>query len=222
MADDLSIDAIIPKCSTKSLGLVADISYNSIFLIHNYILDSLINEESVCIVSLVNSPSELINQLSNFSDEITVLINESIVNEKLIIIDGYSYRSGSSESFPNTRFLDSIHDIIGLSIELNIVSKANEKIRFIIWPLSILALYSNPRQIVGFLQTQIARFNQRRQGSLFVIDRGVLEEKELVSIEALFDGILEFKKKENSVENFRVKFLRGETVAKFSAWSELE
>jgi len=89
------------------------------------------------------------------------------------------------------------------------------------WPLSLLALFTEIRSLTGFMQTQIARISSRKQLALFVIDRGVLPQRDSAILESLLDGILETKievEAGGSSEMFRIKFYQGADTSSLSSW----
>ena len=221
MEQDLRIDAILPDLQGKSIALNSDISFNSNLIIVNYILDGLKNDEVTCIVTFKRSSTDIIDSLSALSEESALLVSESIMNERLVIIDAYSFRSGKiKEEIPGVIFLESSDDLTLLSITMDDVSKQYPRMRFLMWPLSLLALFTEIKSLTGFMQTQIARVSSRKQLILFVLDRGVLETRETAIIESLLDGVLETKidVSTSSTEMFRIKFYQGADISELSSW----
>ena len=221
MEQDLRIDAILPDLQGKSIALNSDISFNSNLIIVNYILDGLKNDEVTCIVTFKRSSTDIIDSLSALSEESALLVSESIMNEKLVIIDAYSFRSGKiKEEIPGVVFLESSDDLTMLSIAMDNVSRQYPQMRFVMWPLSLLALFTEVKSLTGFMQTQIARVASRKQLILFVLDRGVLESRETAIIESLLDGVLETKIEvgTTSTEMFRIKFYQRADISELSSW----
>ena len=184
MAKEILIDSIVSNLTGKSIGLLSDISYNSTSMILSFILDGLNKGQTVCILSLIYSNTDLIEKLNERSDEAAALVSDAILNDKVRIIDGYSFRAGidKDDVVPGTTFLYSTQDLTMMSIYLNKISSEFSESRFVIWPISLMALYNNTADLIGFLQSQIARFSKRKQVCLFVIDRFVLNQREEASI----------------------------------------
>ncbi len=222
MSTAFSIDAIIPDMVGKTLGVHADISFTRDFLVTTYILNVLEKGGVACIVTLTKSANSLIDELSNFSPEATMTVNEAILNERLQIIDMYSFRSGiPKEIAPGTHYLTSASDLTLLSIHLNNISSQFPNLRIVISPLSLLAIYSKTSSLISFLQTLSARISSRKQSCLFLIDRGVISDDLMAKVESVIDGLVELKREETlgeMQEHFRIKFLRGLSSSEFFNW----
>ncbi|OLS23509.1 MAG: hypothetical protein HeimC2_26120 [Candidatus Heimdallarchaeota archaeon LC_2] len=221
----LSLDEILPDLKGKTLALFGDISGRRSILIKQFILDGLQGEGTSCIVTLTESAGDLIDELSNFSSDASILVNDAILNERLQIIDMYSFRGiKENETIPGVHVLSSVDELTLLSITLNKITKTYPNSRIIIWPFSLLTIYANQKDIVNFTQTISARIVDRKQLGLLIADTGVMDEKIKSILESLVDSVIETRKEEvegESQETIRVKFFRGEELERFDVWTPL-
>lgn len=225
MSEVLTLDSILPELQGKFIAFNGDISFTRDFILKQYIIDGLQKGETSCIISFTMSANEMIDDLSNFSEESSMIVSEAILNEKLQIIDGYTFRSGlTPESIPGTVFLNDASDLTRISIAMNRIGQDHEGVRYILWPLNLLVLYTNLASVLGFLQTQAARIKNRNHTSLLVLDRGVITEREMVAIESILDGILESRRVElddSASEQFRIKFFKGSRDTAYNVWTQI-
>jgi KaiC/GvpD/RAD55 family RecA-like ATPase len=225
VSEVLTLDSILPELKGKFIAFNGDISYTRDFILKQYIIEGFQKGDTVCVTTFTQTANEMIEELSNFSEESTQIVNEAILNDQLQIIDGYSFRSGSiPESIPGTVFLETATDLTKISISMNLVGKNHESVRYLIWPLNLLILYSNLPSILGFMQTQAARVKSRNHTCLSVLDRGVINERSMVAIESILDGMLESKRVEEdnkATEQFRIKFYKGHQNTAYNVWTQI-
>ncbi|RMG20823.1 MAG: hypothetical protein D6732_28090 [Methanobacteriota archaeon] len=223
MADQFSLDSIIPEMMGKTFGLYADITYTRDFLIRDFILNGLEDNGVICIVTLTQGANKVIDELSSISDDAAMIVNEAILNERLQIVDMYSFRSGIPEEIaPGTYYLETASDLTSLSIQLNKISSIFDKLRIVINPLSLLAVYAPSGSLLNFLQTLSARVTKRNQTCLLILDSGVIEPVELSKIESVLDGMIELQRDESLGkfgEKFRIKFMRGLRDTPYFDWT---
>jgi KaiC/GvpD/RAD55 family RecA-like ATPase len=221
----LTLDEILPKLKGKTIALFGDLSGKRNILIKKFILDGLQNEGTSCIVTLTSSASDLIDELDHFSPDASILVNDAILNERLQIIDMYSFRGVKEQDIiPGVHRLSSANELTLLSITLNKISNTYPKTRITIWPFSLLSIYTNQHDIVNFSQTISARIVDRGQTGLLIGDKGVMNERVRSILESLVDCVIETRKEEvegKSQEEFRIKFFRGEDLDKFDVWTPL-
>lgn len=225
MAVPLSLDETLPKTEGKTIALFGDLSTKRNQMVKQFILDGFQNEGTSCIVTLTSSANDLIDELSNYSPDAAMIINDAILNERLQIIDMYSFRGireQEEDSIPGTYMLGSADDLTILSISLNKISKAHPKTRVILWPYSLLTIYNSNQDMINFTQTLSARLNTRKQTGLLIADSGVIQEQQRSTIESIVDCVVETKKVEHEgvlQEWFRVKFFRGEDDHAYDVWT---
>ena len=82
MSSLLTLEQLIPATDGKMIALFGDLSTKRNSMIKKFILDGLENDGVSCIVSLIKSANELVEELSNFSPEAGMLINDAILNQK--------------------------------------------------------------------------------------------------------------------------------------------
>lgn len=221
--EQFSLDSIFPDMKGKTVALYSDITYTRDFLIKDYLIQGLQKGGVVCIVTLTQGANKVIDELSAISDDAAMVVNEAILNERLQIIDMYSFRSGiPTEVAPGTYYLETVSDLTPLSIQLNKVSNAYPDLRIVINPLSLLSVYSPSGSLLNFLQTLSARVNTRRQSCLLVMDRGVVDSLDLSKIESVVDGMIELQRDEELGkfgEKFRIKFFKGIRDSPYFNWT---
>ncbi|MCY3413606.1 MAG: hypothetical protein INQ03_18330 [Candidatus Heimdallarchaeota archaeon] len=224
MSIPLTLDAILPILDGKMIALFGDLSTRRNQIIKQFILDGFENDGVTCIVTLIQSANNLIEELSNYSPEAGMIVNDAILNQNIQIVDMYSFRGADKldEEIPGVHNLPSARDLTLLSIRLNEISKTNEKCRFIIWPYSLLTVYTNPKDLINFTQTLAARLSSRNQSGLLVADAGVVPSDQRATIESIVDSIIETRKEEENGEIkewFRIKFFKGEENHQFDVWT---
>ncbi|MDH5401071.1 MAG: hypothetical protein OEZ01_07835 [Candidatus Heimdallarchaeota archaeon] len=223
---ELNLDTMLPSMMGKTITLNGDLSNKRNHLIKQFILDGFDKEGASCVITLTISASELIEELSSFTPESGLIVNDAILNERLQIIDMYSFRGiQQDEAIPGTYIMPSADDLTLLSIKLNEVSTNHSKCRIVIWPYSLLSIYTRHRDLLHFSQTLAARVNARNQVCLFVYDRGVVAQEEQGALESIVDGVIETRKeeREGKIEEFiRIKFYRGSEDLSYEVWSPLK
>ncbi|MFV2016326.1 MAG: RAD55 family ATPase, partial [Candidatus Heimdallarchaeota archaeon] len=197
MATSLTLDEILPRLAGKTVALFGDLSGKRNILIKQFILDGLQSEGTSCIVTLTSSAGDLIDELNNFSADASILVNDAILNERLQIIDMYSFRGiKEQDMIPGVHMLPSANELTLLSITLNKISKSYPKSRIIIWPFSLLSIYTREQDIVNFTQTIAARIVDRKQAGLLIGDTGVMNSRVKAILESLVDCVIETRKEE--------------------------
>lgn len=224
MSFSLTLDTVLPNLKGKIVALFGDLSTRRNQIIKQFILDGFENDGVTCIVTLIQSASNLIEELSNYSPEAGMLVNDAILNENIQIVDMYSFRGldHSNDEIPGVHTLPSAKDLTLLSIKLNEISTKNQNTRFIIWPYSLLTVYTNPKDLINFTQTLAARLGSRKQIGLFIADTGVVRDDTRATIESIVDSIIETRKEEDNgviKEWFRIKFFKGEETSKYDVWT---
>jgi len=225
MSIPLTIDQSLPDLSGKIMALIGDLSTRRNQIVKQFILDGFQNEGSTCVVTLTISANELIDELSQYSPEASMIVNDAILNERLQIVDMYSFRGmDTSEDIPGTHILPAANDLTVLSITLNKILQTHPKCRVTIWPFSLLAIYTQHSDLINFTQTLAARLSSRNQAGLLVMNRGVVRDEERVSLESIVDSVLETKRVEEDgaiEEYFRVKFFRGSDENEYELWTPM-
>ena len=225
MSIPLTIDSSLPDLTGKIMTLIGDLSTKRNQIIKQFILDGFLDEGSSCVVTMTVSANELIDELSNYSPEAAMIVNDAILNERLQIVDMYSFRAVEQvEEIPGTHTLTSANDLTVLSITLHKILKSHEKCRVIIWPFSLLSIYTLHADLINFTQTLAARLSKRGQSGLLVLDRGVVDNEQRISLESIVDSVLETKREEldgQIEEYYRVKFFRGAEENEFEIWTPM-
>ncbi len=226
MAETLSFDNIVPSIEGKTIALFGDLSKKRNLLIKQFIFDGFGKNEAVCIVTLISTAFDLVEELSSFYQDAGMIVNDAIFNEKLFIIDMYSFRGVKTEEpIPGSYMLNSANDLTMLSIKLNEISKKNKDLRIVIWPYSLLAIYTKSKDLIDFTQTLSARINHRKQKALLIADSGVIGSQERNVIETIVDSVIETAKIEEDgaiKEFFRVKYFKGDENYEFDTWTLIE
>ena len=226
MSEALTIDNILPNINGKTIALFGDLSRKRNMFIKQYIFNGFEKEETICIVSLISSASDMVEELSAFYPEAGMVINDAIFNDNLQIVDMYSFRGiQTKDPIPGTHLMDSAKDLTMLSIKLNEISTSYPKLRIVIWPYSLLSIYTNPIDLLNFTQTISARINSRKQSLLLVSDTGVITKQQRNTFESIVDSVIETRKVDEDQkikESFRIKFYKGDDNYKYETWTSIE
>lgn len=225
MAVPLTLDSILPKITGKTILLLGDLSSKRDQLLNQFILNGLHSEGTSTITTLISSANDFIDNLKAYSDNAAMLVDDAILNERLRIIDMYSFRGISEqEVIPGVHSIGSADDLTLLSITINQISKQFPKNRFVIWPFSLLTIYSSQKDMVNFVQTLSARMADRKQCTVMLADTGVLDDKMKAIVESLVDCVIETRREDehgNANEALRIKFFRGEETTQFDNWTAI-
>lgn len=226
MPSTLSLDTILPGIEGKLIALFGDLSTRRNQIMKQFILDGFQNEGTSCIVSMSLSATEIIDELSTYTPEASMVVNEAILNERLQIVDMYSFRGvEKTDDIPGTHMLPSADDLTLLSITLNKILKSHPKCRVTIFPYSLLHIYTPHADLINFTQTVAARLSGRNQVGLLIADRGVIPAEEQLTVETIVDSVVEMKREESDngmAESFRVKFFRGSDDYQYQQWTNID
>lgn len=209
-----SIDILVEKVDRTLIMLVGESGTAKPELGYRFIEDGIANDETIIAVLLAHSSNEFIEELSKRSNK----AKEHLEKGKIHIIDAISFRALPKEKMKNVTLLETIGDLLTLSVKINEISMQSSKLRIVFDQLSLLMLYNEPTQVLNFIQTLAARIRQRGQTALLIMDSGVIEEKIERALHSMADILIETKRRdvtEGIQQLVRVKFAKYEYEARW-------
>lgn len=142
-------------------------------------------------------------------------------NEKITIVDGYSWRTGLPPS--GNYSVINPKNLSDLSITIDKLAKVSENQHFILDSLSSIILDAGPEPTRTFLQILLARMNSYNTLFLATLGEGIHKEDYEQTMRFMFDGILEFKvqEEEDEMNRFiRIYVMKG--AKHTTAWHRYE
>ena len=203
------IDILVEKIEKSLILLVGESGTAKEELGYRFIVDGIENDETIIAILFAHSSIEFVEELKKRSEKITQYLNAG----KIYFIDALSFRSLPKEKLPNTTLLESVSDLLTLSVKINEISLKSSKLRIIFDQVSLLMLYNDPKQVLNFVQTLAARVRQRKQTALLIMDSGVIDEKIERALHSMADIMVETKRRdvaEGIKQLVRVKFAKYE------------
>ncbi len=140
--------------------------------------------EKVAYVALDMGPHEVEQKASQFGMNL-----RPHVNDRLIFIDAYSQKLGSSESNRKDMKIPGPESLNDLSLALNEImdQAAGARMRVVFHSLSTLSIYNPADSVIKFLQVIHGRLKNASATTLWLIDEGMHEKKFITSLESISD-----------------------------------
>jgi KaiC/GvpD/RAD55 family RecA-like ATPase len=158
-----------------------------------YLFQGLINNEYGIYIVTNNFPEELMKGFEKFGKL------DEILKKKLIrFVDCYSFHAGIEKE--NTTFIIRVNGPTALS-EIGIVISEiikqipkGSKIRVLLDSVSTLLLFNPPKQIANFVQQLNSKIKAANATSVFIVEEGMHDEKDITTLNSLLDLMICLKK----------------------------
>ncbi|HTD80804.1 MAG TPA: ATPase domain-containing protein [Thermoplasmata archaeon] len=112
-------------------------------------------------------------------------------------VDAYSKSMGADTNDPNTTYVNDLTDFAATAKAVDAVStefkKKHAYYRLAFRSVSTLIAYLDPTTTFKFLQPFVGRRKRDKAVALYVIEKGMHEEKEIEMLSSMMDGTFEFK-----------------------------
>lgn len=112
-------------------------------------------------------------------------------------VDAYSKSMGADTSDPNTTYVDDLTDFATTSKAVDAIASEYKRnhpyYRLGFRSVSTLIAYLDPTTTFKFLQPFVGRRKRDKAVALYVIEKGMHEEKEIEMLSSMMDGTFEFK-----------------------------
>lgn len=161
-----------------------------------YLFEGLSNDEYGIFIVTNNFPEELIKRFDNFGKL------DKILEKKLIkFVDAYSFHAGIEKE--NTIFIIRVNGPTALSeigIVFSEISKhipKGSKVRVLFDSVSTLLLFNPPKQIANFVQQLNGKIKASNASSIFIVEEGMHDEKDITTLNSLLDVMMHLKKEKN-------------------------
>jgi len=149
------------------------------------VFDSLRNGNSVVYLTTEESPGMIVESMGKFGWD----ISDHLRNDKLRIIDAFSYRSDKpSES---KYYIKDPESLTNVSIEIEKAREGISNLRFAMDSITSLTLNTGPGLGQKFMQTVTGRLKAAKALGICVLDVGILDETFLNFLRFIFDGVIE-------------------------------
>ncbi len=164
-------------------------------ILYKLVLSALKKDEPVLFITTDNFPSDIEKDL----EKNKILFKKYEKQGCLKFLDCYS--SQASPSTSDTPIVTHISGPLALneiSVALSEIEsyfyKKSKKQRIIFQSLSTMLLYSKPEAIERFVQVIIAKTKNANGTIFFTIEEGMHDQKTIIGLEHLMDGIIEINK----------------------------
>ncbi len=137
---------------------------------------------------------------SDLREEMTFVLPGYEEYEKLGLVkyvDAYSKSMGADAQDPNTTYVDDLTDFAATAKAVDAIATEYKKkypyYRLAFRSVSTLIAYLDPTTTFKFLQPFVGRRKRDKAVALYVIEKGMHEEKEIEMLSSMMDGTFEFK-----------------------------
>jgi KaiC/GvpD/RAD55 family RecA-like ATPase len=149
----------------------------------NFIHEGLVDKESCIIITTYDTPEHIMSTM----DAVGL---DHVASKDLLFIDCYSWRLGASSK--SGYVISQPDDLNRLSLVIDkAIKKGKPPYRIIFDSLSDIMLHVEPEIAVKFIQVISAKIKKARGVGLFILERGMHDDKYVKTIEYFSDGILE-------------------------------
>jgi len=169
-----------PKCGKTLLGL-------------HFLFEGLRNNEHGVFIVTNTFPEDIVKRLENFGQ-----VDKILKNGLLKFVDCYSIHSGMHKE--NTLFIirvtgpTALTEIgIAFSETIKKIPK-NDTIRVVFDSVSTLLLFNNPHIIETFVQRMNGKMKAAGATSMFIVEEGMHDEKDVTTLNSILDAIIHMKK----------------------------
>lgn len=169
-------------------------------LIHSFALINLKENWPVIFILTDNAFSDMRDELEKLDDNFLGYEKKGLVR----YIDGYSASIQGKEEDPYVEFVDSHLDMSGFSKAINNAQKEFIKKSpihcLILDSLSTLLAYSDAKAVFRFLQVLGGRCKRAGATSMFSMEYGMHNEKEVQTMKHVMDGVIEFRETNSGLQ----------------------
>lgn len=162
--------------------------------IENYARNAIKENKAILFMLTDKSPEQLKQEL----------LKDKVFFKNVYFVDCYSQQAGLNvQKTENIKYVSGPLALNEISIAVSDFQREflkKEQPHLIIFDsISTLLMYSNAEAIGRFLQILIAKIKNLEGDAIFTIERGMHDEKAIMTIEHLMDSIIEVKKEGNKL-----------------------
>ncbi|MBU7014356.1 MAG: hypothetical protein HXS52_02185 [Theionarchaea archaeon] len=165
----------------------------------HFLYGELLNNKGAIYLSVNSPPDEVRRNFLRFNKDISPFEQKGT----LIFIDCYPRRQKSSQLYSAPIDTSSLTDFAMVLSDAHQGMNTQQGI-CVIDSLSNVMLYSDPEQVIKFAVSQASRFKEWGWTGLFIVEKGVNDQKIENSLKFLLDGVFEIEDDE-----FRILWIRG-------------
>ncbi len=165
----------------------------TLFGLH-FLLEGLKSNESGIYIATNDFPEDIVKKMDGITS-----VDKILENGLLRFVDCYSVHAGVHKN--NTTFIIRVGGPtalteIGIAFS-EIVKRMKEKnnIRVIFDSISTLLLYNNPKTIEVFVQQINGKMKASGASSMFIVEEGMHDEKDVTALNSILDSLIHMKKK---------------------------
>lgn len=149
------------------------------------VFNSLKDGNPVVYLATEESPSMIVDSMRNFGWDVA----DYIKNDKLRIIDAFSYRAYSPSK--SKYYVDDPENLTNVSIMIETAKEGMSNLRFVLDSVTSLALRVGPTSGQKFIEVVTGRLRATKSMGICVLDAGILEETFLNFLRFVYDGVIE-------------------------------
>lgn len=208
---DKLIDGGFP--TNSSILMVGPPGVGKTMFSQQFIYEGVKSKQPSMYISLDSSPQEIREMMDNMGWKV------SAAKDLLKFIDAYSWRTGGSKEEFSLNNLGNINEMnIMISDVIKALGPATPK-RSVLDSISTLLLYADPSLVVRFIPVIIAKAKESGFTQLLLLEEGVHDEKTINTLNAITDGMIQFKMEEDK-RMLRIDRLKATKISR--EWVEFE
>jgi len=185
-------------------------------LLYQYVSGCLKNKQPIIFISTDTSSEEIKKEL--LKNKIFYASQGNIIK----FIDCFSHQTGNI--IPDKLDIKRVAGPLALNeisiamaeIEREFLRKNKPAHTVIFDSLSTVLMYSNPEMVGRFIQVLIAKVKNKAGSIIFTIEQGMHDEKTIITMEHLMDGIITLKKEKEKI------MIKAQGIKGFEEWAEIK
>lgn len=165
----------------------------------HYTYGELISGKGAIYLSITSPPEDIKKNFNRFNKDITQFETQN----SFLFIDCYPRPHTGDKQFSAPVHTSSLTDF-GMVLSEASQAMSLDQAVVILDSLSTLMLYSDPEQVIKFAVNQASKLKERGWTGIFIVEKGVNDEKIENSLKFLLDGVFEILPNE-----FHIQWIRG-------------
>lgn len=156
-------------------------------------------------ITVTRKPDAIREDFKNYGFELSPYESKG----RFYFVDLYPYFGKSSEEKFRANVKDSTLNHISLEISKALAEAKAEDGTLILDSVSSLMIYFRPGEVAKFVLEQAAKVSDAGWSSLFVVEKGTVDEQTERMLKAMLDGVYEIEYGKEHFAEFRALWIRG-------------
>ena len=189
----------VPEEASMNILLFGDPGPLKQLWAQHYTYGELVSGKGCIYVAATSPPEDIEKNFTRFHKN----INPFEEQDQLIFIDCYPRRQKSQKHISVPIDTSSLTDF-GMAVSEAFQKTPSDEGVVVFDSLSTLMLYFDPEQVIKFAVNQASKLKEQGWTGIFIVEKGVNDEKIENSLKFLLDGVFEISESE-----FRIQWIRG-------------